>query len=157
MASRGEQAQPPAGPDPGANEAGLNEALEYFNDTLERVLAGEELPLHPFLSPDCELVNFEPSPFPGTYRGEEGFRRWTHDLFDDFTDARIEAVEVVPDGDLMAVRMRLSGKGRSSGIEGSFEWGCLISVENGLCTRAASDPTFERTLERLEEERAQRD
>jgi ketosteroid isomerase-like protein len=97
---------------------------------------------------------FEPSPFPGTYRGHDGLRRWTQDLFSDLRNARLDVLEVIEDGDLMAVRMKLTAIGRASGIEGSFEWGSLVSVRDGDCVRAASDVTFERTLERFEEARA---
>jgi ketosteroid isomerase-like protein len=137
----------------GPHEKAMREALDHFNENLERLLADEDVEFHPFLAPDIEFINYEPSPFPGTYRGYDGLRRWTHDLFDPFADARWDAIEVVEDGDLMAVKMRVTGRGRSSGAPFTGDWGSLVEIRDGRCIRAASDTTFERTLERFEQER----
>jgi ketosteroid isomerase-like protein len=133
----------------GAHEEALREAISLFNDRLDAYLADPNAPIDPFWADDVELINFEPSPFPGTYRGHEGLRRWAQDMFGDLTDGRIDAVEIVEEGDRMAVRMKLSGSGRSSGIPGSLEFGSLLSMRDGKCIQAASDISFERTLERL--------
>ena len=134
----------------------LREAIEHFNKNLGRYLSSDEDPLHDFWAEDVEFINFEPSPFPGTYRGHDGLRQWTRDLFGDLRESRVDALEIVEDGELMAVRMNLTGKGRSSGIAGTLEWGSLLTTRDGRCIQAASDVSFERTLERFEEERSRR-
>ena len=134
---------------PSPNQEALLEAARYFNDNLDRMLAGENVPVPNFWSPEVELVNFEPSPFPGTYRGHDGLVQWTRDIFGDFTEGQVDVLEVVEEGDLMATRLKLSGKGRGSGIEGSLVWGALVEMQNGQCVRVSSDPTFEETLARL--------
>jgi ketosteroid isomerase-like protein len=138
----------------GPHERALREASAYFNENLERFLAGEDVPIHPIWAEDVEIVNFEPSPFPGTYHGHDGLLQWTHDLFDELTDARIDMIEMREDGDLVAARLRLSGRGRASGAEGSFDWGALFEMRDGRLIRASSDPTYEQTLERFGEQRA---
>jgi hypothetical protein len=138
----------------GPNEQNLREGTAYLNANLERILAGEDVPVGEYFTEDTVLINFEPSPFPGTYRGHEGLARWTHDIFDEFTEGRIELLEVREEGDLAAARMQLSGRGRASGIQGSFEWGALFTMRDGLCARAESHPTFEQTLQIFEERRA---
>ena len=134
---------------PSANQEAVREALRDFNATLERVLAGEDVPVPDFWSPEVELVNFEPSPFPGTYRGHDGLRQWTRDIFGDFTDGKLEILEFVEDGDRLATRFKLSATGKGSGIEGSFEWGALVEMRDGVCTRISSDPTWDEALARL--------
>jgi hypothetical protein len=64
-------------PGQGPHEQTLRAAVEHFNDTLAQLLADPEFPIPDFWAEDVELVNFEPSPFPGTYRGHDGLRRWT--------------------------------------------------------------------------------
>ncbi len=137
----------------GPNEQILRDLADYFNANLERVLADEEVPIDRYMSEDVELINFEPSPFPGTYRGHEGFVRWTQDLFGDFTEGRVELLEMREEGDLVAVKLRMSGRGRGSGAAGALEWGSLFTMRDRVCIRAASDPSYEMTLERLEAER----
>jgi ketosteroid isomerase-like protein len=134
---------------PGSHEQGFRDALSWFNERIDAYLVDPNAPIDPFWADDVELVNFEPSPFPGTYHGHDGLRRWTKDLFGDLTDGRLDALEIVELGDRMAVRFKLTARGRSSGIPGSFEFGSLITMRDGKCVRAASDITFERTLERL--------
>jgi len=137
---------------PGLHEQALRQALADFSDRIVAYLTNPEEPVHPFWAEDVVLINFEPSPFPGTYRGHEGVRQWTRDLFADFTDSRMEVLEVIEEGDRMAVRMSASGSGRSSGIPVSLEWGCLLTMRGGQCIQAASDISYERTLERLRAE-----
>jgi ketosteroid isomerase-like protein len=133
----------------GTNEQALREALSHFNDRIEDYLVDPETPVHPFWADDVELVNFEPSPFPGTFRGPDALRRWTSEIFGDFTDSSMEVVELEEEGDRLAVRMRASGRGRSSGIPVKLDWGVLFTMRDGKCVRADSDASYERTLERL--------
>ena len=116
---------------PGPHERALREASEHFNENLDQLVAGEDVPIHPIWAEEVEIVNFEPSPFPGTYHGHDGLVQWAHDLFDELTDARIDMIEIREDGDLVAARLRLSGRGRASGAEGSFEWGALFEMRDG--------------------------
>jgi ketosteroid isomerase-like protein len=138
-------------PGQGPHEQTLRAAVEHFNDTLAQLLADPEFPIPDFWAEDVELVNFEPSPFPGTYRGHDGLRRWTEDLFGAFGDARLDVLDVVEEGNQLAVQMKLTARGRSSGIPGSLAWGCLVTMRDGQCVRAASDVSYERTLERFGE------
>jgi ketosteroid isomerase-like protein len=134
---------------PGPNEQALREAFADFNERLEDYLVDSDAPLHPLWAEDVEFVNFEPSPFPGTYRGHDGVRRWTREIFGDFTEAKLEILDVVEEGDRIAAHLKLSARGRSSGIPGVLEWGCLFTMREGLFVRAASDISYERTMERL--------
>ena len=136
----------------GTHEQALREAIGDFNDRIAAYLADPEEPVHSFWADEVEFINFEPSPFPGTYRGHAGVRQWTRDLFADFTDSRMDVLEVLEEGDRMAVRMSASGSGRSSGIPVSLEWGCLLTMRDAQCIQAASDISYERTLERLRAE-----
>lgn len=125
--------------------------IEKFNGDLPGFLEGEKVPVDPFWAPDAVLINFEPSPFPGTYHGHEGVRKWTQDIFGEYSEGRVDVIEVEERGDLMAVHLKLTARGRVSGIEGSFEWGSLLTMRDGRCVHAASDAGYERTLERLQE------
>lgn len=132
-------------------ELALHEQNEFLNANLPRFFAGEDLPIHPLWAPDIEFINFEPSPFPGTYKGHDGLQKWTQDMFGDFSEARVDVLEAREEGDLMAARMKLTARGRASGIEGSFEWGTLMTMRDGQCIQAASDVSYERSLERFRE------
>jgi ketosteroid isomerase-like protein len=125
------------------------EAVEWLDANLDRLIAGEELPLPDVYAEDVEFVNFEPSPFPGTYRGHTGIRQWAQEVLETINDAHIEVAETVEKGDLVAGRMKIDGKGRSTGIQGTLEWGCLFELRNGRIVRASSDLDYETTLDRL--------
>jgi hypothetical protein len=75
---------------PGPHEKALREAFSDFNERLEDYLVDPDTPIPPFWADDIELINFEPSPFPGTYRGHDGMRQWASDIFSDFTDISYE-------------------------------------------------------------------
>jgi ketosteroid isomerase-like protein len=133
------------------NVRALREATEFFNSNLERALEGEDVPMPEVWSPDIVISNFEPSPFPGTYHGHEGLRQWTRDLFTDFTEGRVELLEMVEGDELIAVHMRIDAKGRTSGIPVTLEWGGLFEFQDGQCVKVTADAEWERTLERLRE------
>lgn len=134
---------------PGSNVQALREAIADFTERIEEYVADPDTPIPPFWADDIEFVNFEPSPFPGTYRGHEGMRRWASDLFSDFTHSKLEISDVAEEGDRLAARLKLSARGRSSGIPGVLVWGCLFTMRGGKCVRAASDISYERTMDRL--------
>jgi ketosteroid isomerase-like protein len=129
------------------DQQALRGAIEYFNANLGAFFAGREIEIPAFWSPDIEVKNFEPSPFPGTYHGHEGLLQWTREIFEQFSEASLESLEMVEQDDLIATRLRITAKGISSGIEGSFDWGCVFEIRDGRCVRATSYPTYDEAVE----------
>lgn len=120
-----------------------------FNAKIPAILAGEEVPLPDLYSPDVVLTNFEPSPFPGTYRGPEALNQWTRDLMTDFEGGRIKVLDFEEHDDRVATKLEFTGTGRKSGIEAALVWGALYYFEDGMVVRADGYATYEEALERL--------
>ena len=125
------------------------EANELFNSAIPLMLAGENVPVPDFWSPEVEITNFEPSPFPGTYRGHEGLFKWAQDFLGDFDEGRVDVVDVEERGNLIAAKLQMTGRGHGSGIPVTLVWGALFEMRDGRCVRISADSDYERALQRL--------
>jgi len=56
---------------------------------------------------------------PDTYRGHDGIRRWFDSFYEAVDEIRIEPGPLVPVGDGVATELKLSTRGRTTGIEAS--------------------------------------
>jgi hypothetical protein len=132
-------------------EREVHATISRANETRDAVLAGESPNPHHWLSTEIEIINFEPSPFPGSYDGWEGTRQWVRDFTGPFDEATLEVVEVVERGGFLAAHLRLTGTGRESGAAGVLDFGGLFEIENGACVRITGLLTFDEALQRLEQ------
>jgi uncharacterized protein len=73
-----------------------------------------------YLEPEIEWINLHPQPMAKTYRGHDGVREYFRQLFDLFDPVRLEPEEFIPVGDdYVLVFLRVWGRGKTTGVEGS--------------------------------------
>jgi ketosteroid isomerase-like protein len=99
--------------------------------------------------PDIEWQAMEgPAAHGGLIRGQDALRRYYQDWIDTLADLRADVEEVVfEDGDRVAVAVRNSGRGRTSGAaaEGRYYVACI--VRDGRIVAAREYPTRDQALE----------
>jgi ketosteroid isomerase-like protein len=54
---------------------------------------------------------------PDVYRGDDGFIRWAGAIEDMWDDFEAEAEEIIDAGDSVVTAVRISGRGRGSGVD----------------------------------------
>src|SRR5271169_1021215 len=112
----------------------------FNSGDMERTLA--------LLHPDFETaVGPELSPEPDAYRGHDGMRRY----FDSFRDA-MDQIRFDPDrfreaGASVVVALRLSAKGRSTGIEVEQHLGQVWTIRDGKAVEVRSYRSYREALE----------
>jgi ketosteroid isomerase-like protein len=70
----------------------------------------------------------------GPYRGRDGVRRYWDDLLSVFEDWQPVAQEIRDHGDLMIVRLRVTGRARESGVMFDETFWQAVKVRDGLVT-----------------------
>src|SRR4051812_32779869 len=83
---------------------------------------------------------------PDDYRGHAGVRRYFAGFGGMLEDIRYEALELIPAGECVIARMRLSGRGVSSGIDVDLQGFTLHHLANGKITRIRPFADFESAL-----------
>ena len=111
----------------------------FNSGEIERILA--------LLHPEFETaVGPELSPEPDAYRGYEGVRRY----FDSFRDAmdliRFDPVRLHDAGESVVVALRLSARGRSTGIRVEQRLGQVWTVQDGKALRIQSYISYREAL-----------
>jgi ketosteroid isomerase-like protein len=75
-----------------------------------------------WLGEDAQFVPLDDLTDPDSTRGSDAIRGFLEDLLDSFAELRIEALELVDDGDRVLARVRQSVVGRGSGASSEFEY-----------------------------------
>jgi ketosteroid isomerase-like protein len=96
---------------------GMEAALEVMDEEIEIVIPPE-------LSAE-----------PDSYHGHAGARRYFAGFEGMLEDVRYEALELIPEGEFVLARARLSGRGVSSGLEVDLESVVVHTVADGKVTR----------------------
>lgn len=126
---------------PKGNVEIVRRANAAFNSgDMERILA--------LMDPEFETaVGPELSPEPDTYRGHDGIRRY----FDSFRDAmdqiRFDPASFREVGASVVVAVRLSAKGRSTGILVEQHLGQVWTIRDGKALRVRSYGSYPEALE----------
>ena len=112
----------------------------FNSGDMERILA--------LLHPDFETaVGPELSPEPDAYRGHDGVRRY----FDSFRDAmdhiRFDPVRFREAGAAVVVALRLSARGRSTGIPVEQHLGQVWTIQDGKAIDVRSYISYRKALE----------
>lgn len=87
---------------------------------------------------------------PDSYHGHDGARRYFAGFEGMIEDVRYEALELIPEGELVLARARLGGRGASSGLEVDLESIVVHAVEDGKVTRIQPYPDLESAREALD-------
>ena len=83
----------------------------------------------------------------GTRYGHEGFLRSTQEALDAFDDFHVEPEDFIDAGDTVVVPVRISGRGRASGIETNIRLAHLWALRNGKVIRSEIYETTEEALQ----------
>ncbi len=84
----------------------------------------------------------------GTRRGHEGFLRSTEEALEAFEDFRVEPEDFIDAGDVVVVPVRISGRGRGSGVEMETRLAHLWALRgDGKVVRSEIYRTTEEALE----------
>ena len=99
----------------------------YFSGDFERA----------FALVDPEIVWIEPTGLPGadTYHGHDGVRRSLTKFVGTWDEYRVEHHDVTEVDDRIYLRVRISGKGRSSGVPAQFDQFNVWTFRDGKLTR----------------------
>jgi ketosteroid isomerase-like protein len=119
-------------------------SLEVVRRMFERFEQGGLEAALEFLSEDfVAVIPPSMSAEPDVYEGHEGVRRY-FGLFDGLiADVRYEALELEPAGDRVIARIRLSGRGATSGIAVEQAAAAIHWVDQGKVTRIEPHETVE--------------
>jgi ketosteroid isomerase-like protein len=72
------------------------------------------------------------------YRGHDGIRRCVEDLQEDWSEVRIDPLELHEAGDLVVVIGQVHGRGRASGVELDAIAGFTVEFREGVPLRLTS-------------------
>jgi ketosteroid isomerase-like protein len=100
------------------------------------------------LDPAVEFHAPRESMNPGIYRGPDGVRSYFGRLSDVLEDQRVESVDVIDVDDKRVIAV-VKGFAKTPHFESEVEmnWAWLITVENGLATRAETFTDRQQALE----------
>jgi ketosteroid isomerase-like protein len=80
---------------------------------------------------------------PDSYHGHDGARRYFGGFDGMIENVIYEALELIPAGDHVLARVRLAGRGVSSGVDVGLESVVVHTVKNGKITRVRAYPDLE--------------
>lgn len=119
---------------PRDNIATLREGFDAMN-------SGDEERILAFAHPDFETaVPPEFSAEPDTYRGHEGIRRYFKLFDDDMEDVRFEADRLWEAGDVVVAEVRLTARGKQTGIAVEQRIAQVWTIRDGRALRAQTFP-----------------
>jgi uncharacterized protein len=84
----------------------------------------------------------------GTRHGPQGFLRGVEDTLEAFDDYRVEPQDFIDAGETVIVPVRISGRGRGSGVELDTELAHLWVLHDGKVIRGEVYRSTEEALER---------
>ena len=86
---------------------------------------------------------------PDVYRGHEGIRRYFAGFEGMLDDVRYEALELIPVGERVLARIRLGGRGSSSGLDVDLEAVVVHELRDGKVTLMRPYPDMESALKAI--------
>ena len=115
--------------------------MSRLREGFEALSSGEEQRILAFAHPDFEtVVPPEFSAEPDTYRGHEGIRRYFK-LFDDaMEDVRFEAERMWEAGDSVVALVRMTARGKQTGIAVEQRSAQVWTIRDGRALRAQTFP-----------------
>jgi ketosteroid isomerase-like protein len=127
------------------------ENMEAVRRGYELMAAGELEALTGLFSDDAELADTGglgiAGTATGTRRGPEGFLRSIKEAQDAFEDYRVEPEDFIDAGESVVVWVRVSGRGRASGMAQEAHVAQLWSLRDGKVIRGEVYRTVEEAVE----------
>jgi ketosteroid isomerase-like protein len=124
------------------------ENVEALRRGFEAMNCGDMSEILGFVDPDFEtVIPSELSAEPDTYRGHEGVRRYFETFRDAMGEIRFEVDRVWDAGDKVVVAVRLTAKGKQTGIPVTQELAQVWTIRDGKAIRADNYVTLSQALE----------
>jgi ketosteroid isomerase-like protein len=127
------------------------ENVEIVRRGYELFAAGDFEGLSALISPDAETPDASGLGLTGTAtgvrHGPEGFLRGIEEVTEAFDDYRVEAEEFTDAGDAVVVSVRISGRGKTSGVEQEMRLVHMWVLRDGKAIRGEVYRTTEEALE----------
>lgn len=121
------------------------ETVQRGFDALNR---GEIGGILAFVHPDFEtVVPPELSAEPSAYRGHDGVRRYFESFYDAMRDIRFIADRIWDAGDAVVVALRLTARGKETGIPVEQQVGQVWTIRDGMAVRVENFVTVSEALE----------
>ena len=79
---------------------------------------------------------------PDVYRGHDGIRRWFSSFYEAVDSIRFEPLRLERRGDRVVMDMRMTTRGRSTGLEGSQETTAVCDLRDEEITRMSFYPSW---------------
>jgi ketosteroid isomerase-like protein len=118
-----------------------SENISLLREGFAALSSGDEERVLAFAHPDFEtIVPPEFSAEPDTYRGHEGIRRYFKLFDDDMEDVRFEAERMWEAGDSVVALVRLTARGRQTGIPVEQRSAQVWTIRDGHALRAQTFP-----------------
>jgi ketosteroid isomerase-like protein len=125
-----------------------HENVEALRRGFEALNSGDMERIFAFVDPDFEaVVPPEFSAEPDTYRGYEGVRRYFASFQEAMDEIRFEADQVWDAGDSVVVEVRLTARGRETGIPVEQQIAQVWGIRDGKATRAETYASLSEALE----------
>jgi ketosteroid isomerase-like protein len=125
-----------------------DENLELVRRSIEAFNRGDLDAAVADASPDMEYVATGAIPdLRGVFRGRKEYRRFLHWVSDAFDDGRTEASELIDLGDQVVVALTITGRGRQSGVETSWDIWQLWTLRDGKFVHGQSFMSREEALD----------
>jgi len=100
-----------------------------------------------YYDPEIEWTSTDAYIEAATYRGHDGVCRYLGTMEAEFDDLRIEPVELIDAGEQVISRVRISGRGRSSGAPVELMLFSVVSLRDGMIYRLRNYPDMGAALE----------
>ena len=99
-------------------------------------------------APDIEFVATGALPgLQGVFRGVEEYKRFLHWVPDEFDDPRADPTEIIEAGDQVVVGLTISGRGKQSGVETSWNFWQVWTIREGKSVRGQGFASRDEALE----------
>ncbi len=99
-------------------------------------------------APDIEYVATGALPgLQGVFRGVEEYKRFLHWVPDEFDDPRADPTEIIEAGDQVVVGLTISGRGKQSGVETSWNFWQVWTIREGKSVRGQGFASRDEALE----------
>ena len=123
-----------------------NKELVY--EVLVAYRQNDEETLRALMHPEVEIYGHPEIVNAGTYRGFDGFQRWTREWEEAWEEINYDLGELIEVGDAVLVApVHVVGRGAGSGVEIDSVFGWLYEWRDGRSTRFHVYPTVEVALE----------
>src|SRR5512134_337661 len=108
---------------------------------------GLDASLRHYYHPEIEWTSTGDFIEPATYCGHDGIRRYLGTVEEEFTDFRVEPVELIDAGEQVVTSVRFTGRGKVSGAPVELTLFSVGSLQDGLIYRVRNYPNMAAALE----------